>query len=154
MWRDVWETEKARYQPPTRLGWAEFIDKLPDTLPDALDVNVIGGLTRNGFTERDVDLMIPNPNLEEVNQYKYALRAMVREVYGRHLNLGNHVWAYVPLPIPIQLYDAGVLRDRQSLKGLVVELADPTPSKKLADVEFRQEMESRIQVIEDQLGLP
>ncbi len=79
---------------------------------------------------------------------------MVQEVYGRHLNLGNHVWAYVPTPIPIQLYDAGVLRERQSLKGLVVELADPIPSKKLADVEFRQEMEARIQVIEDRLGLP
>jgi len=139
IWEDRWDEKKASYKIKTKLTWNDFIDGLPQELPEPLDLNAIGGLTRNGWTDKDIDFYMDNPNENEVKIYRNALKTMTLEIFNKPSDLGNTIFMLEPRPIPILLYVNGILKDREELKALVTE--QPTKAllkpKDIIDIEAR-----------------
>lgn len=127
-WETDWAHNKTKYVPKVKLTWTEFIDTLPQILPDPLNIFAIGGLTSHGWTENDIDLMLPG---DGDLQYAGPLKQMVKELFDKTAHVGDHVWVQLsPEPIPIQIYVAGELLDRTTLKALVPELDDKIVKKR------------------------
>ena len=126
MWRENWEQNKGTdgHEQPLRqkLTWTDFINALPDTLPEAINLWITGGLTRNGFTYNDIDwCMADKETFAEAVHYKGCLYQLARELFDRSSHVGNKVHDYYPVPILVQIYQDGNLLDRETLLSAVVE---------------------------------
>lgn len=143
-WRNNWNKNKAMYKsPPSTLTWEAFINGLPGALPDAINLFVTGGLTRNGFTNKDIDFII---YIDEPSQYRNALREMTKELFGYGCHIGNSIWDYTPKPIAIQLYIDGTLKDKIELKTQVKKQDKEIPSRQTCD--FDRDIEARLKALE------
>lgn len=140
-----WEINKNYSEPHSRLTWIEFIDGLPNTLPEAIDLWIIGGLTRNGFTEHDIDFYMENPDWNAVKIYEHGLVQMAREIFGKQSHLGNYIFKLNPRPIPIKIYENGRILDREMLKSLVEIRQEKIPLVP----DWRKELIDRIEALEN-----
>ena len=120
MWRDKWTGLKAQFVQITRLSWNDFITGLPDTIPDPINLTITGGLTRNGFTENDIDFMLVGDR-NNAGQYTASLDAMTTELFGKGSHIGHRLVDARPPNVVVELYQNGVLKDREALKALVTE---------------------------------
>lgn len=148
-WFEDWETLKNTNgdgQPfRERLTWNNFIDQLPDNLPEEIDLWVIGGLTRNGFTFNDIDFYMQDKTFPEVLIYKGPLNAMTQEIFNKSSHIGNTIYSLHPTPIPIKIYEAGLILDRVRLKTLVIEKPEKTELIPL----WRKQINDRLDALEN-----
>jgi len=160
MWNDEWEQNKNYESPghPKRIKftWSQFINGLPDELPESINLWITGGLTRNGFTYNDIDwCMLDKETFAEAYLYKGCLNAMTEELFNRHGHVGNKSEDYHPAPIMVQVYENGRLINRNTLLNSVVEREERIISVKgevHRTAELVKSFESRLKAVEDRLN--
>lgn len=154
MWKENWQKNKDNHivyrtdYNRQRLEWPDFINALPDILPDAVDLGIIGGLTLNGFTRKDIDWYFPiDDDYDYVQSFTLSLQELAKDLFNKPSEVGNIIAPLKPTPIPIQLYDKGVLRDRATLIALVVV----RPKKIRNIINYIAAIEERLDAIESTL---